>query len=92
MEEFVFDPKRDLFEVDQFGFVNAREAYASGVVSGDTPASAEAFNGASPDSLLPRPDDLFAGKRQQKYVRSTLKQQAEAEAAAASAAGSGASE
>lgn len=87
MENFTFNPKCDLFEVDQFGFVNLRESYASGVVSGAAPTSPDAFNEASYDSMMNRPDDAFARDRQQKYVRRTLKAQADAEAAAASAAG-----
>ena len=48
---YSFDKKRDLFPVDQMGFVNLREAYASGTVSGSAPASADAFNEASYDSV-----------------------------------------
>lgn len=81
-----FDKKRDLFPVDQMGFVNLREAYASGTVSGSAPTSAEAFNEASYDSMLHRPDDAFSRDRQQKYVRSTLKAQKAAEDAAAASA------
>lgn len=86
---YTFDKKRDLFPVDQMGYVNLREAYASGVVSGSAPVSADAFNEAPYDTTMNRPDDDFARMRQQKYVRSTLKAQAAAEAAAAAAAGSG---
>ena len=86
---FTFDPKKDLYPVDQVGFVNLREAYASGVVSGSAPTSADAFNEASYDSMLNRPDDDFARDRQQKYVRSTLKAQKAAEDAAAAQSGSG---
>lgn len=74
-----FNKVRDLYPVDQVGFVNLREAYASGVVSGSAPASADAFNEAVPDAMLPRPDDDFARDRQQKYVRGTLKAQKAAE-------------
>lgn len=80
-----FDKKRDLYPVDQMGFVNLREAYASGVVSGSAPVSADAYNEASYDAMMNRPDDDFARDRQQKYVRSTLKAQAAAEAAAKAA-------
>lgn len=83
---YTFDPKKDLYPVDQFGFVDLRSAYASGVVSGSAPTSADAFNEASYDALMIRPDDAFARDRQQKYVRSTLKAQKAAEDAAAAAA------
>lgn len=86
-DSFVFDKTKDMFPVDQFGFVNVREAYATGVVSGSAPVSAESFNEASYDSMLNRADDSFARDRQQRYVRSTLKAQAAAEAAAAAGAG-----
>ena len=83
---YTFDKKRDLFPVDQMGYVNLREAYASGTISGSAPASSDAFNEASYDSMMHRPDDAFARDRQQKYVRSTLKAQKAAEDAAAAAA------
>ena len=91
MKQYVFDKRCDLHDVDQHGYVNLRESYASGVVSGSAPVSAEAFNQASPDALMSRPDDDFARDRQGKYVRGTLKAQKAAEdaAAAAAAAGSG---
>lgn len=92
MEEFVFDKKRDLFPVDQFGFINLREAYASGVVSGSAPTSADAFNEAPYDTTMSRPSDVFERDRQQKYVRSTLKAQKAAEDAAAAAAAAGSAE
>ena len=79
---YTYNPKRDMYPVDQMGFVNVREAYASGVVSGAAPVSPEAFNEASYDSMLNRPQDDFGRDRQQKYVRATLKAQAAAEAAA----------
>lgn len=87
MEEFVFDKTRDLFPVDQFGFINIREAYSSGVVSGSAPVSSDSFNEASYDSMLNRPADVFERDRQQKYVRGVLKAQAAAEAAASAGAG-----
>lgn len=83
-DSFVFDETKDLFPVDQFGFINAREAYASGVVSGSAPVSSEAFNEASYDSMLSRADDCFARDRQQQYVRRTLRAQAAADAASGS--------
>lgn len=89
MENYAFDKRFDLYPVDQIGFVNLREAYASGVVSGAAPTSSDAFNEASYDSMLNRPDDAFARDRQQKYVRSTLKAQKAAEDAAAAAAAAG---
>lgn len=75
-----FDKKRDRFPVDQKGFLDLREAYSNGVVNGGAPIADESYNRASPDSMLNRPDDIFAAQRQQKYVRGTLKAQAEAEA------------
>ena len=79
---YTFDKKRDMYPVDQMGFVNLREAYASGTVSGSAPTSADAFNEASYDSMLHRPDDDFSRDRQMKYVRSTLNAQKAAEEAA----------
>ena len=80
MCEFVFNKECDLYEVDQFGFVNLREAYVSGVVEGSAPVSADAFNEAPYDSMMNRPDDIFAQSRQQNYVRDTLRSIAASEA------------
>lgn len=68
-----FDPVSDLQEVDQLGFFDLREAYASGSIPGSlNVTSDEGFNQASPDSLLHRPDDSFAARRQRDYVRAAL--------------------
>lgn len=68
----LYDPKFDLSDVDQFGFVDLRKSYAEGVVSGDVAISDESFNEAPPDALLNRPDDIFAAYRQRDYVRKSL--------------------
>lgn len=73
MESLTFNPICDLQEVDQFGFLDLKTAYASGSVSGDIAViSSEAFNEASPDSLMHRPKDYFEGLRQRDYVKSAV--------------------
>lgn len=67
-----FDPKVDLRPVDQFGFVNLREAYDKGVVPGNVGFSEEAFNGMLPDDVLKRPHDVFERYRQADYVKGVL--------------------
>lgn len=73
MDILSFNPRRDLMEVDQIGFLNLNEAFASGSVSGDfAVTSSDAFNEASPDSLMHRPKDIFEGMRQRDYVKSAV--------------------
>lgn len=67
-----FDPKVDLQPVDQFGFVNLRQAYDKGVVPGNVGFSDESFNGMLPDDVMKRPHDVFERYRQGQYVKGVL--------------------
>lgn len=72
--KFCFDPVKDRHEVDQFGFINLREAYEHGTVNGAVSFDAEKFNGVSDAStLMNRPRDVFEAMRQSEYVKSVLK-------------------
>lgn len=68
-----FDPKVDLHPVDQFGYINLREAYDKGVISGEVSFTDESFNGMLPDDVMSRPRDKFERIRQADYVKSALK-------------------
>lgn len=68
-----FDKKVDLMEVDQFGFLNLREAYDKGVVPGTVSITDESFNGMLADDVINRPKDIFERYRQGEYVKSALK-------------------
>lgn len=80
------DLKRDLFEVDQFGFINLGEVYEKGVISGDFNITDEKYNRIPPDCVLHRPSDMFEALRQKSYVQDTLRAAAASAAASAAAA------
>lgn len=90
----MYDPKCDLHEVEQFGFLNLRDVYENGAVDGAMTFEAEKYNGVSdPSLLLRRPQDQFEALRQSSYVSSVLKSVKSAEAGKpAEAAPDGASE
>lgn len=67
-----FDPKVDLQPVDQFGFINLREAFDKGVIPGSVDFTEESFNGMLPDDVMRRPHDLFDRYRQADYVKGVL--------------------
>lgn len=59
-----FDPRRDLYEVDQFGFVNLRESLINGVVPADLGSPDDDYNGIEdPSAIWGRPSDVFDGIR-----------------------------
>lgn len=98
--KFLFDPNRDLKEVDQFGFVNLNEAFEKGVIPSVVEETGETFNGVSnPGTLISHASDVFDGLRKAEYVRRTLQQldlnkrerEAAEKAAAAASAAAGAS-
>lgn len=79
-ERFAYDPKRDISPVDQFGFVDLRDAFANHSLPGTLVSSDESFNGVEdPASLLGKSADVFDAYRKAQYVKS-------AESAAAAAA------
>lgn len=73
MERFKFNPSFDRTEVDQFGFINLRESFEKGIVSGASEFLDTSFNGVNaPGLLLPRAQDVFESLRQVNYVRSAI--------------------
>lgn len=87
VRRFGFDPKKDLHEVDQFGFVNIRDAFVNGTIEGSLSFEAEKYNGVSDASvMLHRPLDQFEALRQSEYVKGVLKSFKAAEANAEAAA------
>lgn len=55
-----FDPKRDLQDVDQFGFVDLHHAIENGVVPSDLSVSEDVYNGIDdPRSIMGKPRDVF---------------------------------
>lgn len=95
MEKFtpvvcVFDPIVDIEEVDQFGYLDLRQAFLTGTVDGSLAPSDEAYNGMDdPDGVLPASKDTFEAIRQAEKV-SAVKSAAKAEAASGDKASSSA--
>lgn len=60
-----YDEKRDLQEVDQFGFVDLVKSISEGFVPSDIGVSAESFDGQEidPESLIGKPSDVFEAIR-----------------------------
>lgn len=61
----VYDPMVDCAEVDQFGYIDLRQAFLTGTVDGALAPDDTSFNGIDePDAILPAPKDQFEAIRQ----------------------------
>lgn len=70
-EELVFDKVKDLFDVDQFGYVNLSEALTTGVVDSSLKIEESLFNGIDdPASIIGKPRDVFEAYRMAHQVAS----------------------
>ena len=68
-----FNPKTDLKETDQVGYIDLNRVYETGVIEGAVSFDDNSFNGIQdPSDILPRPKDVFERIRQGEYVRSAL--------------------
>lgn len=62
-----FDPVRDIAPVDQFGFIELKDALAQSVVPSQLPDSDSDYNGIDePDKVLGKPRDIFEAMDAQK--------------------------
>ena len=65
-----FDESKDIEEVDQFGYIDLCQAYATGSVSGDMyPDQLRMNDIEDPMSILGRPVDEFDAVRMNKIIR-----------------------
>ena len=63
--ECVYDALMDSAEVDQFGFLDLRQAFLTGTVDGGLAPDDSSYNGVDdPDGILPAPKDEFEAIRQ----------------------------
>lgn len=69
--ECVFDPLMDFAEVDQFGYINLRQAFLTGVVDGQLAPEEGAYSGIDdPEAIMSAPKDEFEAIRQAQYAAS----------------------
>ena len=62
-----FDPVRDLSPVEQFGFIELKDALANSIVPSQMPDSETDYNGIDePDKVLGKPRDIFEAMDAQK--------------------------
>lgn len=58
--ECPFDPVRDIAPVEQFGFIELKDALANSIVPSQMPESDSDYNGIDePDKVLGKPHDIF---------------------------------
>lgn len=80
-ESLIYNPELDKAPVDQFGFVNLREAYETGCMPADIGGAEPEYNGVEdPGSLLPHATDQFDAIRKAKSVVSARAAKASNEA------------
>lgn len=73
-----YDSAMDVSEVDQFGFVDLREALVNGSIPSDLSAQEGRFNNVdNPSMMRPRPSDIFEGIGAQKNYAKIVKNQRE---------------
>lgn len=65
-----YDPKKDIAEVDQFGFVDLNESIANGFVPNDLGSVSNEFDGTDidPESIIGKPKDTFEAMRMQEKL------------------------
>lgn len=83
----VYNKDKDIAEVDQFGYVDLRQAFENGYVPGDTGVVDENFNDIDdPRSIVGKPGDAFEAMRMQdkivEYVKSSSAKSAPAKESA----------
>lgn len=62
-----FDPVRDIAPVEQFGFIELKDALANSIVPSQMPESETDYNGIDePDKVLGKPRDIFEAMDAQK--------------------------
>ena len=81
VESIAFDPVRDQHPVDQFGFIDLKNALESSVVPSQMPGSEEDYNGIDdPSKVLGSPRDIFEALDSQKALEAAAAAAAEKKA------------
>lgn len=59
-KDLVFDKKKDISEVDQFGYIDLSQALSTGTVDSSLKIDEKTFNNIDdPGSILGKPEDAF---------------------------------
>ena len=67
-----FDPVKDIYEVDQFGFIDLQECLANGEVPSTIADSEDQYNGIEdPGEILGKPSDVFDAYKMGDYIKRT---------------------
>lgn len=70
----VYNPDRDLQEVDQFGYIDLNKAFENGYVPGDVESIVENYNEIdNPASIFGKPKDCFEAMRMQDIIVTNAK-------------------
>lgn len=80
----VYDPMLDCAEVDQFGYIDLRQAFLTGTVEGGLAPDDTSYSGIDdPEAILPAPKDQFEAIRQAELANRYGKRKSESPAAPA---------
>lgn len=75
-----YNPVRDLAPVEQFGFIELKDALANSIVPSQMPESETDYNGIDePDKVLGKPRDIFEAMDAQKAAEQLAASQGEKE-------------
>lgn len=73
-----FDPVRDLTPVEQFGFIELKDALANSIVPSQMPESETDYNGIDePDKVIGKPRDIFEAIDAQRAVEQMVASESE---------------
>lgn len=71
VQECSYNPEKDLKPVEEFGFINLKEAFVNRTVPSNLPDSETDYNGISdPASIVGKPTDVFDALRMQSELMS----------------------
>lgn len=75
-----FDPVRDLAPVEQFGFIELKDALANSIVPSQMPESDTDYNGIEePEKVIGKPRDVFEAIDAQKAAEQIASSSSEGE-------------
>ena len=74
VEKCIFNPERDLKDVEPFGFVDLKDAFVNRCVPSQVGESDSDYNGIdNPESILGKPADVFDALRASEILEKAAK-------------------